>query len=105
MTVDFTEYLTKLQAQSIEALKQAQEANVASLTSLRDVAAGLPTFQTPVESLPSAKQVIEMSFGFANQVLELRKAYALQLAEMVASAQKATAETTARAAKAATSHT
>jgi hypothetical protein len=91
MAVNVTDYVTKLQEEGLNALKQTQDLNLAALAKLRELnkewaekPGTLPTF----ENLPSPTQFVELSFGFASQLLELRKAYTLKIAEMVAETQK-----------------
>lgn len=91
MTINVTEYFSKFQQESLEALKQTQDANVEALTKFRalgtefEVKPGtVPTF----ENIPSPTQLVEMSFGFASQMLEIRKAYTLKVAQMFVDAQK-----------------
>jgi hypothetical protein len=91
MAVNVTEYVTKLQEEGLNALKQTQDLNLATIAKLRELnkewaekPGTVPTF----ENLPSPTQFVELSFGFASQLLELRKAYTLKIAEMVAETQK-----------------
>jgi hypothetical protein len=91
MTINVTEYFNKFQQESLDALKQTQDANLDALTKVRalgnefEVKPGtVPTF----ENVPSPTQFVEMSFGFANQLLEIRKAYTLKVAQMFVDVQK-----------------
>lgn len=91
MAVNVSDYVTKLQAEGLATLKQTQDASLAALNGFRSFGkefsekpGTIPTF----ENLPTATQLVEMSFGFAAQVLELRKAYTLKIAEMLVETQK-----------------
>ena len=104
MSNDFTQTLNKMQSETLELVKKAQDANLESLRSARELASQFPTtLQVPtMESFPSVSKSIELGFAFAGQILELRKGYALQLAEIFTAAQKEATEATVRVAKAAT---
>ncbi len=91
MSVNVVEYMSKLQDEGLEAIKQSQEASLAWMSSWREFTkefsekpGTIPTF----ENIPSPTQFVELSFGFANRWLELRKAFTLKVAEMVADTQK-----------------
>ncbi len=91
MAVNVADYFTKMQQESLSALKQGQDAGIKALDQFRafgkefaEKPGTLPTF----ENVPSPTQLVEMSFGFAAQVLELRKAYTLKIAEMLVETQK-----------------
>lgn len=87
MPVDFIESLTRFQEESLAAIKQAQDANLAAFSSLTEIAskstAAMPNFPK-FEGMPNPAQVIESTFGFAEKFLELRKEYALKIAELTA---------------------
>jgi hypothetical protein len=91
MAVNVADYFTKMQQESLNTLKQGQDASIKALEQFRSFGkefaekpGTLPTF----ENMPSPTQLVEMSFGFAAQVLELRKAYTLKIAEMLVDTQK-----------------
>jgi hypothetical protein len=91
MSINVTDYFTKLQHEGLATMKQSQDASIAALNQFRSFGkefsekpGTVPTF----ESFPTATQLVEMSFGFAAQVLEMRKAYALKIAEMLVETQK-----------------
>ncbi len=91
MAVNVAEYITKIQDESLKNLKQTQDASLAAMAEFRklgkelsDKPGTVPTF----ENLPSATQLVEMTFGFASQMLEIRKAYTLKIAEMLVETQK-----------------
>ncbi|MEO6834900.1 MAG: hypothetical protein ABI231_03220 [Candidatus Tumulicola sp.] len=101
MAVNVSDYFIKLQEEGLSTLKQSQDASIAALNQFRSIGkefsekpGTLPTF----ENLPTATQLVEMSFGFAAQVLELRKAYTLKIAEMLVETQKQAEATVKQAA-------
>ncbi len=84
MSTDFTQYVNKFQTETLEAVKQAQDANLAAFGQARELFSQvakmdkLPT----VQDLPTPTKFVELSFDYANKFLEMRKQYALQIAEM-----------------------
>ena len=91
MAVNVTEYMNKMQHDSLSAIKQGQEASIRAFEQFRsmgkefsDQPGSFPTF----ENVPSPTQFVEMSFNFAAQMLELRKHYTLKLADMIVETQK-----------------
>jgi hypothetical protein len=90
MSTDFTKYVNKFQADTLEAVKQAQDANLAAFEQARELFSQvakidkLPT----IADLPSPTKFVELSFDYANKFLELRKQYALQVAELFTEATK-----------------
>jgi enoyl-CoA hydratase/carnithine racemase len=100
----YAEFVGKAQAEFLSGLKQAQELNIATLASLKDLMASVPKIETADAAsakLPSPVQVVEQTFAFTNQVLEARKAYMLKLAEMADETQKQLLDAATRAAEAA----
>lgn len=96
----YTEFLEKAQAEFLNGLKQAQELNIATLASLKDLMASVPAVDTTegnAAQLPSPADVVERTFAFTNQLLETRKAYMLKLAEMADETQKQFVEAAKRA--------
>lgn len=98
MSNDFDQFAAKVQEETLKAVKQAQDTNVAVLQRTRELFADpssmnkFPAF----ESLPAPTKVVELTFDYANKVLELQKNYALRIAEIFTSAQKDAAQATAR---------
>ena len=91
MTVNVTEYMNKIQEEGLATLKQAQDANLAALASIREFTANStekPGEMPAFTNVPTPAQFIERSFDFTNQLLEMRKAYTLKVAEMFVDAQK-----------------
>lgn len=98
MSTDFDQFAAKVQEETLKAVKQAQDTNVAVLQRARDLFADasnankVPSF----ENLPTPAKAVELAFDYANKVLELQKDYALRVAEIFTSVQKDAAQTTAR---------
>jgi hypothetical protein len=89
----YLEILEKIQAQTLDNIKQLQNAQVATLHTVRDIITSLPSLSSApslptVEGLPTLAQVTELNTTFANQLLEQEKAYASQLAEIFTPASK-----------------
>ena len=91
MSVNVVEYMTKLQDEGLEAIKQTQEASLAWMNSWREFTKEFsekPGTMPNFENIPNPTQFVELSFGFANRWLELRKAFTLKVAEMVSETQE-----------------
>lgn len=87
----YTEYFTKVQEDVLNQIKEAQDASLKSMTSLREMAASYPTTlptMPKLEDFPTPAEAIKQSFEFAEKFLEIRKAYTLKLAQMIETAQK-----------------
>jgi hypothetical protein len=100
---ELTTYFNKVQEEGLAALKQAQDASLATLTSMREFSGHVPAAFTTMpsfEGFPTPTAVIEQSFGFAAKFMQLRKEYALKMAEMIAASHKQATDTTNRVAKA-----
>jgi hypothetical protein len=83
----YLEVLQKIQAQTLENLKQIQAVQVSTLTTARELAASMPSITTApnmptIEGLPTLAQLSEVNTAFATQLLDQQKAYASQLAEL-----------------------
>jgi len=93
MATDFNEYVAKFQEETLKAVKQAQDANIAAFEQARQLFSEVATLEKlpTVESLPSPTKFVELSFDYANKMLELRKEYALQVADFVTEATKSAA--------------
>ena len=101
MSVNVVEYVSKMQQESLAAIKQGQDANIRAFDQFRafgkefaEKPGSFPTF----ENVPSATQFVEMSFAFAAQLLELRKQYTMKMAEMMVETQKQAEATVKQAA-------
>ncbi len=84
MASNYLEMLARLQEQGLEVLKQAQNAHIQTLTSVREMVEKMPTPpQMPtLEGVPSMAELTELNTRFATHVLEQQKQYATQLAEL-----------------------
>lgn len=101
MSVNVAEFVSKMQQESLAAMKQSQDASLRAFDQFRafgkeftEKPGTFPTF----ENMPSPTQFVEMSFGFAAQMLELRKQYTLKIAEMLVETQKQAEDTVKQAA-------
>lgn len=85
----YLETLGKLQQQSLDALKQAQATQVATLNTIGELVSNVPSF-TPasVEKLPTFAELAELNSAFARNVIEQQTAFASQLAGLFTAAQK-----------------
>ncbi|MGB8267083.1 MAG: hypothetical protein WCE44_12200 [Candidatus Velthaea sp.] len=85
----FTETVTKLQDQSLDALKKIQNAQLETLSTIRKFVAELPTPALPTsESFPTIEKIVELNTTFATAVFEQQKAFATQLGNLFGSIQK-----------------
>jgi hypothetical protein len=89
MTTDFTQFAERFQEQTLAAVKQAQDLNVAALEQTQKFFAEVATMdKVSLEPITSPTKFVELSFDYANKFFEMRKQYALQVAEMVETATK-----------------
>ena len=89
MTVNVAESMTKFQKDSLNALKETQDASLRAMESFNQFAQDWkPGTMPSFENMPSPTQFVEMSFGFAGALLEMRKNYTMKIAEMMVDAQK-----------------
>ncbi len=94
MTTDFTKFAEQFQEQTLAAVKQAQDLNVAAFEQTQKFFSEVATMdKVSLENVTSPTKFVEMSFDYANKFLELRKGYALQVADMVATAGKNVTDT------------
>lgn len=99
MSTDFDQFAAKVQEETLKAVKQAQETNVAVLQRARDLFADasspnkLPSF----ENLPTPTKAVELTFDYANKVLQLQREYAMRVAEIFTSVQSVPKDTKAAA--------
>lgn len=105
MADTYLETLTKLQHQSLDMLKNVQEAQLQTLTSIRDMVAGIEIPAVPTsESLPALDKVVELNTQFATAIFEQQKAYATQLTSLFGTIQKDATEAMSRFTKPAASN-
>ncbi len=95
MTTDFDQFINKFQDETLKAVKQAQDTNVAALAQARELFAEMATFDKvpTLESLPTPSKFVEMSFDYAGKFFELRKQYALAVTDLFTAVQKDAAAT------------
>ena len=83
MAQTYVDLVSKLQEQGISALKQAQAAHLAALSTARETASEFAAAPVPsVDSIPSFSTVVELWGKFATSVLETQKNYVTSLAEI-----------------------
>jgi len=101
----YTDFFEKAQAEFVNGLKQAQELNIKSLTTLTNLFAQIPAVDADETSnkvaFPTPTEIVERTFAFTNELLATRKEYAIKLAELATEAQKQFADTAKRVAEAA----
>ncbi len=104
MSTDFNEYVSKFQEETLKAVKQGQDANIAAFQQARELFSEVANIDKlpSMDNLPSPTKLVEVSFDYANRLLELRKQYAMAVADLFTSVQKDATQATARAAQAAT---
>ncbi len=89
MTTDFVKFAGQFQEQTLAAVKQAQDLNVAAFAQTQKFFSELAsTEKISLETVASPTKFVELSFEYANKFMDLRKQYALQVAEMVETATK-----------------
>jgi hypothetical protein len=91
MTVNVAENMNKFQKDSLEAIKETQDASLRAMQSFGEFAkewSAKPGSVPSFENIPSPTQLVELTFGFAGALLEMRKNYTLKIAEMMVDAQK-----------------
>jgi len=99
-STEFSELMAQSQKQAISSLKQAQEFSARAA----EIAVGLVPGDASLgmaERLPTPKEVVEASFGFAGQVLDLQKDYALRIADILTAGADEAGKSTAKATSAA----
>ena len=94
----YLESLGKLQAQSLEALKQVQATQLAALTTIGELVSNVPPFRSAsnLGSLPTFAELAEVNAAFVRSVLEQQNAYASQLAGVFTATQKNVVEAAER---------
>lgn len=91
MTTTYADYLTKIQEDVLDTIKEAQDASLKSFASLRELSANYPTTvpaMPKIDGFPTPVELIKQSFEFAEKFLEVRKEYTLKVAELIETAQK-----------------
>jgi hypothetical protein len=95
----YLEILEKIQAQTLDNVKQIEAVQISTLQTVREVAASLPSLMKTIEGLPTLAQVVELNSSFATQVLDQQKAFASQLAEVFSPAVNSSSNLVAVAAR------
>jgi hypothetical protein len=90
MSTDFAQFVDKFQTDTLQAVKQAQDVNLAAFEQARELFTELSKVEKlpTVQDLPTPTKFVELSFDYAGKFLELRKQYALQVAELFTEATK-----------------
>ena len=93
-TTSYADYLTKVQEDVLDTIKEAQDASLKSFASLRELAVNYPAapMAPKFDGFPTAAELIKQSFDFAERFLEVRKEYTLKVAELIEAAQKQAVE-------------
>jgi hypothetical protein len=78
----YLDILQKIQAQTLDNVQQIEAAQVATLTTARELIAELPT----AKGVPTFAQITELVTSFATQVLDQQKAFASQVADVITQA-------------------
>ena len=100
----YLETLGKLQQQSLDALKQVQATQLATLTTIGELVSDVPAFKpaSVLENIPTFAELTELNAAFARNVLEQQNAYASQLAGIFTATQKNVVEAADRVVQTAT---
>ena len=83
------EFGQKVQGQTLDAVRKAQDAVVEVVTAWTESAAKIPGFTQLTNRFPSATEVIDSNFDFAQQLLSNQRDFAARI--VAATAPKATA--------------
>ncbi len=80
----FVDTAQNLQVQALELAKKSQETAVQAVQSFVEtlgkiVPDNVPSF-VPLDSLPTAKELVEGAFEYTGSIVELQRAFALELA-------------------------
>jgi hypothetical protein len=78
----FLTILEKIQAQTLENVKQLEAVQIATLTTAREVIAELRT----AKSVPTFSEITNLSASFANDLLDQQKTFVNELVDVVKSA-------------------
>jgi hypothetical protein len=91
MATTYADYLTKIQDDVLDTIKEAQDASLKSFASLREMSANYPASvpaMPKIDGFPTPSELIKQSFEFTEKFLEVRKAYTLKVAELIEATQK-----------------
>jgi hypothetical protein len=100
--MNYLETLGKLQQQSLDALKQTQAIQLATLTTIGELVSEAPALRPALENVPTFAELAELNAAFARNVIEQQQAYAAQITGLVGATQKNVVDAAGRAAQSAT---
>ncbi|MBC5823768.1 MAG: hypothetical protein GIW99_03385 [Candidatus Eremiobacteraeota bacterium] len=91
---EYTQFMTNIQEEVLKSVKQAQEASLSAMASVREMASDQSEYgdRTYANGFATPAAVIENAFGFASLLMRSQKEYALKVAETMLNAQKMTAD-------------
>jgi hypothetical protein len=75
----FLTILEKIQARTLENIKQLQAVQIATLTTARELIGELPT----AKGVPTLSEITDLSASFANDLLDQQKTFVNELADVV----------------------
>ena len=75
----YVEVLQRIQAQTLDNVKQIQAVQISTLNTIRELIAELPT----AKSVPTLAQISELTSSFANQLLDQQKVFVNELADVL----------------------
>jgi hypothetical protein len=75
----YLEVLQKIQAQTLDNVKQIQAVQIATLNTTRELIAALPT----AKGMPTLAQIADLSSSFMNKLLDQQKVFVDELADVV----------------------
>jgi hypothetical protein len=90
--VNYLEILQKIEAQTLDNVKQIQAVQLSTLATAREIVAELPTAQ----GVPTFAQIAEVGTSFASQVLDQQKTFVGQLADLFTPTAKSSSVVKAR---------
>jgi len=75
----YLEIIEKVQAQTLDNVKQLQAVQIATLNTVKELIAELPN----AKGLPTFSQITELGSSFANKLLDQQKTFVTQLTDAV----------------------
>jgi hypothetical protein len=75
----YVEVLQRIQAQTLDNVKQIQAVQISTLNTIRELIAELPM----AKSVPTLAQISELTSSFANQLLDQQKVFVNELADVL----------------------
>jgi hypothetical protein len=83
----YLELLEKIQAQTLDNVKQIEAAQISTLQTVREVAADLPSAMSS-PNVPTLSQVVALATSFATELVDQEKAFVNQVSEVFSPAAK-----------------